>query len=245
MSHPCVQENIKWFLIVTKRWDGLSEQFIAASCSFLEEESRLLEIKTEALRAYQPTGTWAAHANDAKMKDIDNIHSKIIVNHRILSAVRALTYHFVTLIINQKQFSLASRDIFFGYQSTIEARLAETAADAFAKMPECFEKLQAGSTEAISHALTSCRRDSIFPAQNDPVLVDGEALDCGANRPKNRIIAYLGSTNASKSRRARLKRALFDLYDRVSTGVHADVEIGEARALVLQTYTLLGEIALL
>jgi hypothetical protein len=32
------------------------------------------------------------------------------------------------------------------------------------------------------------------------------------------------------------------IYDRVCAGVHADVDSGEARALVLHTYLLLGEI---
>jgi hypothetical protein len=46
----------------------------------------------------------------------------------------------------------------------------------------------------------------------------------------------------SSNRRDRLNKNLGALYDRVSAGVHADVTIDEAQALVLNTYLLLGEI---
>ncbi len=46
----------------------------------------------------------------------------------------------------------------------------------------------------------------------------------------------------SGSRRERINKNLGALYDRVSAGVHADVTIDEAQALVLNTYLLLGEI---
>jgi hypothetical protein len=46
----------------------------------------------------------------------------------------------------------------------------------------------------------------------------------------------------SSSRRDRLNKNLGALYDRVSAGVHADVTVDEAQALVLNTYLLLGEI---
>jgi len=39
-----------------------------------------------------------------------------------------------------------------------------------------------------------------------------------------------------------MNKNLGALYDRVPAGVHSDVAIDEARALVLNTYLLLGEI---
>lgn len=46
----------------------------------------------------------------------------------------------------------------------------------------------------------------------------------------------------SASRRERINKNLGMLYDRLSAGVHADVTVDEAQALVLNTYLLLGEL---
>jgi hypothetical protein len=96
--------------------------------------------------------------------------------------------------------------------------------------------------------MTSCRRiidgfaDSVFPAQIEPFLLGKESISVAADKPKNRILAYVHG-KVSGSRYDRIRRSLFDLYDRVSAGVHADIVPTEARALVLQTYLLLGEIS--
>ena len=55
------------------------------------------------------------------------------------------------------------------------------------------------------------------------------------------------STQSWRSRRQfmsmyPINKSLGSLYDRVSAGIHADVDVGEARALVLQTYLFLGEL---
>ena len=113
-----------------------------------------------------------------------------------------------------------------------------------------FERLKQGDPEAISHALTTCRRivdgfaDALFPASTEPVNVDNQMLDCNKDKPRNRLRAYMSQHIPSKSRRDRLNKNLGELYSKVSAGVHSDVSVDEARALVLNTYLLLGEIAL-
>ena len=98
--------------------------------------------------------------------------------------------------------------------------------------------------------MTSCRRiidafaDALFPAIDVPVMVDGQPLDSSKDKPRNRLRAYMAENMASKSRRDRLNKNLGELYSKVSAGVHADVAIDEARALVLNTYLFLGEISL-
>lgn len=58
----------------------------------------------------------------------------------------------------------------------------------------------------------------------------------------NRLSAYVHSRGVSGGRADRLRRALFDLYGRVSTGVHANVDGLEARYVFLTTYIVLGEL---
>jgi hypothetical protein len=84
----------------------------------------------------------------------------------------------------------------------------------------------------------------MFPATDVPVMVEGRGLDCGKDKPRNRLRAYMAANMTSKSRRDRINKNLGELYSKVSAGVHADVDVDEARALVLNTYLFLGEIAL-
>jgi hypothetical protein len=58
----------------------------------------------------------------------------------------------------------------------------------------------------------------------------------------NRINAFIHTCGVRGGRADRLRRSLSDIYGRVSTGVHADVDGHEARYLFLTTYVLLGEI---
>lgn len=238
----------KHFLVMVHRWDGRAEQFTAMSCSGLEENCALWETQIDAHKSFQPSGQYAALHHQGRMDNIMRLSNSILLNKKIIGAVRATVYHLATMVLNERLFSRTSHDIFSIYQAEVDKKLVQLSETAFAKLPDVFERLEAGSSEAISHALTSCRRiidafaDSVFPPQEAGVIVNGEMLDCGPGKPKNRILGYIAEKQVSKSRAHRLKRGLFDLYDRVSSGVHADVAPSEAQALVLQTYTLLGEI---
>jgi hypothetical protein len=138
--------------------------------------------------------------------------------------------------------------IFTQYKNSVDAVLADTAELAADRLPQAYERLATGGSEAVSHALTTCRRvmdsfaDAIYPARAEPVRIGEEEIEVGADRTRNRLRAYIYERVGNGSRYKRLNQGIRSLYDRTSTGVHADVDAGEARALVLQTYLLLGEI---
>jgi hypothetical protein len=67
-------------------------------------------------------------------------------------------------------------------------------------------------------------------------------LDVTPDKTKNRLIAYVRERINSNSRRERLRQTLTHLWDRASGGVHANIDIDEARALFLSTYMYLGEL---
>lgn len=126
--------------------------------------------------------------------------------------------------------------------------LAATAKTAFTRLPQAFERLKAGDPEAVSHALTTSRRvidsfaDAVFPARTTPVLIGQQRTEAGEKQVRNRLRAYVHERVGQYSRYERLNKSLGSLYDRVSAGIHADVDVGEARALVLHTYLFLGEL---
>jgi predicted NBD/HSP70 family sugar kinase len=126
--------------------------------------------------------------------------------------------------------------------------LAPVSAKALERIESIIERLAKGEEEAISHAMSTCRRlidsfaDAVYPAQSEPVLVDGQPVEANKSKVLNRIDLYVRQYTTSKSRQQRLRQLLRGIYDRVSTAVHNDVTPAEARFLFLETYVALGEI---
>lgn len=175
------------------------------------------------------------------------IHALTGVRSRVLHRL----HEFVTTTYYELAFSAAAATIFEAFQGDVDRRLAGIAAEALSRFPAISERLAAGEPEAISHAMTTCRRiidslaDAVYPARDEPLVVEGKEIVLGPANHLNRLNAFVAEHCESSSRRDRLRKTLRELYSRVSAGVHTDVTPGEARALYLQTYVTLGEIALL
>jgi hypothetical protein len=86
---------------------------------------------------------------------------------------------------------------------------------------------------------------ALFPPTEEKILINNQILDCGHEKVKNRIRAYIHKNTPSQGRYERMNAMLGKLYERVSAGVHKDVTSDEAKAVVLGTYLLLGEIVTL
>lgn len=166
----------------------------------------------------------------------------------IRSRVLALLHGFVTRVYYELVFSNVQESIFERQKSVIEARLAASCGTVLEKVPAIYDRLAAPDAEAVSQALNSCRRildavaDSIFPPRDGTVKLGDNELKLTASHHQNRLNAFIAEHCPSDSRRKILRRAVADLYDRVSTGVHNDVSPEEARFLFLRTYLLVGEI---
>jgi hypothetical protein len=237
------------FAVLTARWDGKSDKGYFGSAVSIANTVATMAHSLEAEKAFQPSGQYAIIQQQEKARQIASWTTTIAPLLAVVSGVKTQLHLFASRVFVEAQFSETSRSIFERYQTGVDKQLASTAASAFEKLPHVFERLQRGEPEAVSHALVSCRRiidsfaDAIFPARAEPVVVDGQPLDCGPAKTKNRIRAYIAGKIKSGSRRERINKNLGSLYDRVSAGVHGDVTMDEAQALVLNTYLLLGEIA--
>jgi hypothetical protein len=231
-------KDLDFLLQASGRWDGKSEEILGGPIGVFEVNISLWKEQIEAQKAFQPSGQLASMQHDSRMYEIARLSGSIAKNERTITIVRGMTYNFCTQIIGQFQFSQESKSIFDSFARAIDQRLGELAEQAFRKLPGAFERLDTGSPEAISHALTSCRRiidsfaDSVFPAQAAPVLIGNQSISVAADKPKNRLLAYVHG-KVSGSRYDRIRRSLFDLYERVSAGVHSDIVLTEAKALVL------------
>lgn len=173
----------------------------------------------------------------------DLLTRAISIRGRVLSRVHA----FAVRIYQERAFSGLAATIFERYQDSVHSRLASLDPETLQKVPHIFDRLGEGAQEAVSQALTTCRRliDSVADLLHPPAAAevwDGNDVQLGPEHKKNRLLAYVRQRTSAGSRRDRLRRSLFDIYVGVSKGVHSDVAPDEARALLLGTYLLLGEI---
>jgi hypothetical protein len=167
------------------------------------------------------------------------------------SRVIALVHAFAQRVYYEKLFSGLAETIFERYKSEVDALLAATCGEVLKKLPAVYDRLSEGDTEAISHALTTCRRvlesfaDAVNPPSDRRIKVDGKAIVLNKQNWRARVREHLNNHFASKSRRERLRHMLDDLANRTGTGVHDDIAPDEAKALLLHTYLFVGEISTL
>jgi AbiTii len=237
------------YMSLTHRWINFeTKSGYWGSISFQEGILELAQEELKAARQPIPSGELASYNFNQQQQTIANIINKMGAARNIVSSVRGQIQEFATRIYHERLFSAQAETIFEQYRNEVDLLLASTAERAFVRLPQAFERLSTDEGEAVSHALTTCRRvidsfaDAVFPARAEPLLIGQQPTDVGAKQVRNRLRAYIYKIIGRCARYERLNKSLGSLYDRVSAGVHADVDAGEARALVLQTYLFLGEV---
>jgi hypothetical protein len=167
----------------------------------------------------------------------------------IRTKVRGLLHSWATHILHQRAFGALTQTIFEQYKATVDQLLAERCGDVLERLPAVYDRLAAGDAEAVSHAQVSARRiidsftDAVFPPTNE-TIPDGSGGEVKLTEIHhlNRLREYMNRRVQSTSRRQKLKQTMNNLYGRVSAGVHTEISLEEARALLLETYLLLGEL---
>ncbi|MFP5082203.1 hypothetical protein, partial [Pedobacter sp. JCM 36344] len=159
-----------------------------------------------------------------------------------------LIHDFATSVFYQNTFDALAENIFDNYKRDIDLLIAQNLGDIIEQIPSVISRLAENNTESISQALTTCRRiidsfaDHIYPATDSSITIGGNELSLKKDKVQNRINAYINNRCDSESRRKKLRQNLSNLYERVSAGVHSDVDMHEAKSLFFNTYLLLGEI---
>jgi hypothetical protein len=208
----------------------------------------IMNKKLEGLALTSISGDWAFRiANDNRAES--NAITKVLVQlNGIKSKVIGLIHDYAAQVYYEKMFSGLAETTFETFKQEVDDRIADACGAVLEMIPSVFQRLAEGDKEAISHALTSCRRiidafaDNIFPPSDETFEIDGNALSLAANRHQNRINVFIHKNTTSKSRKAKLRQTLANLYDRISSGVHNEVSLFEARSLFLELYIFLGEV---
>lgn len=207
------------------------------------------KLRLQSLTTQGIGGEGVATAVHKIANDSARIANAIATHSAIKSRVLGLLHDFVSSVYYEKLFSTIAETIFGDYKERVDSALANVASDVLERLPSAYNRLAEGDREAVSQALATCRRlidsvaDSLYPPTAESIEVEGRTVELGAQHHQNRLNVFIASRTQSTSRRKRLRQTLANLYERVSAGVHSDVIPSEARALVLSTYLLLGELA--
>jgi len=210
----------------------------------------VLKVELSQIQIPALSGDMLLPVTNSIMGRIGRTRNNIIQHQAVLAAVRGQVHDFVVRTYYALRLSTRQDGMFETAKAEIDTLISELGEDALRKIDSAYTNLNEGDSEAISAAMNSVRRlidefaDKVFPAVDEPRRDgQGNEIKLGQQNRLNRIKAFVDDNAAgSTSRASRLKRAVSDIYDRVSTGVHNEVTATEARYLFLATYTLLGEI---
>lgn len=234
---------------LTSRWTNYEKK--EAYWGSLAVQEALVKSETARMASLQLPSMSHEYANIAVNQILSNqatARNHIMTASRVRSAVLALLHKFVTSVYHEREFAGLAESTFEKYKKEIDALIAEKAGDVLTKIPSVIDRLASKDKEAVSQALSTCRRiidafaDAIYPPSDGTIEIGGNTLKLDASKHQNRINAYVAERTASTTRRQRLRQNLSNLYDRVSTGVHNDVTTEEAFSLFLNVYLFLGEV---
>jgi hypothetical protein len=190
----------------------------------------------------------AGHKNTQHPYTAAQLRQQISFASAIQSRVIALLHDFITQTYYEKTFSGLAESIFEQHKTAVEKLLADTCEEVLEKVPAVYSRLAEGNQEAVSQALGTIRRiidafaDAVYPPTDATAKIDANIIHLRPSHHLNRLNVYVRDHTTSDARRKKLRQALANLYERVSTGIHRDVSPTEARALFLEMYLLLGEI---
>lgn len=245
--------------------DGSAEEWVGAAGRWADKDEGTLYAKSiakieaqleaarESVKAMQGGGNYSGDM----ILPASTQHDQRIAAHAanaglwsgICGQVAATIYDLVAEIYHELLFSELQATLFADTQTLVDGSLAVASGTALDKIERVSARLRDGDPESVSQALTTCRRlidscaDYVFPAKDESYdLGDGVTVMVGKQQVLNRLQAFTHACGVSKGRRGRLRLTMRELYDRCSTGTHADVTVEEARFVFLQTYVALGEI---
>jgi hypothetical protein len=237
------------FITATYRWvDVEKRQAYWSGAAQIDALAGAVEQQLTGLRVPDVSGELAALTIREVRENRTAIANQLAQLNIVVAAIKANAHTVVLGWYHELLFAQRQADLFATVRSEVDALLAPLAGGPLDKIESIYRRLDDGDPEAVAQALVTCRRlidavaDALYPPSESPIVVDGEERNVDASHTQNRLHAYVAVRIPSSTRRARLRRSLSDLYDRVSAGVHAEVSIAEARFLFLATYIYLGEV---
>ncbi|MFZ2470465.1 MAG: hypothetical protein WAW52_00850 [Methanothrix sp.] len=184
-------------------------------------------------------------------------------SQRNLAILRGQYYAYALAANLELKFSKQAEEVFRSYRLSVDKQLIALAPESLKRLEAAYERLSSTNPESWSQAVTSCRRvfeeisNSLYSGSLDnPYLTQsGKTLDVSGNHYQNRLYATIDMVATSRNARRLVGSNVMyvidfidNLHNSLCRGVH-DLEdqltYNEARASILHTYLLLGDISIL
>lgn len=184
-------------------------------------------------------------------------------SRRCLALLRSQYYNYALSVNLELKFSKRAEEAFRSYRLSVDKRLVALAPESLKRLDAAYERLSSSNPESWSQAVTSCRRvfqeisNSLYkgPLDKPYTTKSGKPLDVSGDHYLNRLYATIDMIAASRSARHLVGSNVIyivdfieNLHNALCRGVH-DLEdrltYEEARACILHTYMLLGDISTL
>jgi hypothetical protein len=231
----------------------------------LEAMKRANEVVLQKVQAPTITGTAENFTVASATKQvIAAIHTQVVATRNAYvsasetyARLRGGLHRWAADTLISLELGDAAEGIFDQARDEVDAFVRAHVPAAAEQLVAVSERTNEATEEALSHALTSCRRviasvaDAVFPPRDEPYTDGGgKKRAVGTEQYKNRLIAFVEGKIRSGSTRSivisqleHLAARLDAVYEKACKGVHADVDPGEARLVVIQTYLFLAEVA--
>jgi hypothetical protein len=183
--------------------------------------------------------------------------SKNIVNLKsILSRVRQRVADFLNDAEKQLLFGQESADIFELNREYVDSMMLKLCPEALKMFTTAIERVHAGTEEARSHALTTCRRiikalaDTVYPATDKEIIgIDKKKRKMSDDNYIARLWQFVSERSSGSRSGNLILSSVNDLGNRIDTlyrlsckGVHEKVTDFEVNQSVIQMYILVGDI---
>ncbi len=189
-------------------------------------------------------------------------YREIAESQRNLAILRGQYYTYALSVNLELKFSGKAEEVFRSYRLSVDKQLIALAPESLKRLEAAYERLSSTNPESWSQAVTSCRRvlteisNSLYKGSLDEQYItrSGKHLDVSGDHYLNRLYATIDEVATSPSARrlvgSNIKYVIDfieNLNNALCRGVH-DLEDklthDEARAAILHTYILLGDISI-
>lgn len=249
--------------IATIEKDGVKEEKEYAKTQLISEiEEDMSAQKIRLSAAIDPNVSISSanpyqsvHAPVGNIRERKSIVDSIKQNQSLLQKVTGNLYAYVLQIYNKLMYGNIVEDTFTKARLQVNDQLAKICPKAIEKFVSVYSNMDSDNPEDWANAVHSCRRilldlaDALYPAQDEPITLNGKKIKVGADQYINRLIQFVNSKAGSKTYievvgadLGNIGKRLDAINEAVCKGTHVDVSKDEASRYIIHTYLLISDI---
>ena len=246
-----------------KKSGDISEHCYVQSIEVLETEKTtaetrlsLTELKSVSISSANPSQF--VHAPAANIPERNVAQATISKTASKIAARRAFLYEYVLSRHMELRVSSPAESIFSEYRQRVDDLMGQFIPQELVKIDSISDNLNSKNAEDWANAAHTCRRllqalaDNIYPARKDEKRGTGKSaktIKLGEGNYINRLVCYCEEQNSSGifngllgSHLSFIGNRLDAIFPGTQKGSHEDVDLDEARRIVILTYICAGDI---